>query len=65
MEGVRRWMSSSQGTTNRKVSKAAMPPTLAKPEIEIEPVDPLSLAGIIARSLAPNVSEDEEAEYQW
>ncbi|KAG9103896.1 phosphatidylinositol-3,5-bisphosphate 5-phosphatase [Ceratobasidium sp. 370] len=64
MQGVRRWMGSSQGSSKRKQSIVTPPPQVTSAETPGKVVDQSSLLTIIARSLSPTVPEEEEKEYQ-
>lgn len=64
MQGVRRWMGSSQGSSKRKSTAVAAPPNVQPTENPRETLDPHTVEGLVARLLSPTVSEREEKEYQ-
>ncbi|KAG8751052.1 phosphatidylinositol-3,5-bisphosphate 5-phosphatase [Ceratobasidium sp. 428] len=64
MQGVRRWMGSSQGSSKRKQNIVTTPPQITSTESSRKVVDPSSVEAIVARSLSPTVPKEEEKEYQ-
>ncbi|QRV74438.1 polyphosphoinositide phosphatase [Ceratobasidium sp. AG-Ba] len=64
MQGVRRWMGSSQGSSKRKSTTLTLPPQTISTESSQKPVDASSMEAIVARSLSPTVPDEEENEYQ-
>ncbi|KAG9105229.1 phosphatidylinositol-3,5-bisphosphate 5-phosphatase [Ceratobasidium sp. 392] len=64
MQGVRRWMGSSHGSSKRKQNIATTPPQITSAESPRKVVDPNSVEAMVARSLSPTVPEEEELEYQ-
>ncbi|CUA69205.1 Polyphosphoinositide phosphatase [Rhizoctonia solani] len=64
MQGVRRWMGSSQGSSKRKPNAIMIPPKAQPAENPLEVLDPHSVEGMVAGALSPTVSEREEKEYQ-
>lgn len=63
MQGVRRWMGSSQGS-KRKANAAAPAPKVQPADDPQKQQDPHSLENLVARLLSPTVSVDEEKEYE-
>lgn len=64
MQGVRRWMGASHGSSKRKANAATPLPKAQPSEGPQIQLDPHSVEGIVARLLSPTVPEQEENEYR-
>ncbi len=66
MDGVRRLIGANYSKLHRKISdKTANEAKTVQEKDEREDLDPSSIAAITARSLKGEISESEEAEYEW
>jgi hypothetical protein len=64
MDGVRRWIGANH-ISSRKVSDQAANEVRPDLDNENEDLDPTSIESVVSRLMAPIVSADEEAEYEW
>ena len=66
MDGVRRLIGANYSKSHRKISdKANKEAKTVQEKYEVEDLDPSSIEAITARSLKGEISESEEAEYEW